>query len=74
MDEGLVDFMRIFIQEAPSIQDNFDDQSFSIVDYEKLKQQVHRLLTRVNTLFLEIHMMPLMKEVDQNCNLVVKAV
>lgn len=38
MDEGLVDFMRIFIQEAPSIQDNFDDQSFSIVDYEKLKQ------------------------------------
>eukprot|EP00347_Sterkiella_histriomuscorum_P005581 403356063 len=73
MDEPLIDFMRIYVQEQPIISDYSEDQSLSIVDYEKLKQQVPRLLTRVNTLLLEIHMMPLMKEIETNCNLVIEA-
>ena len=71
MDENLVEYMRLFILEISNSSDSMDEQSLSIVDYEKLKQQVPRLLTRVNTLFLEIHMIPIMKEIETNCNLLI---
>ncbi|CDW78864.1 tpr domain containing protein [Stylonychia lemnae] len=74
MDENLVDYMRIFVLEAQGITDNIEEHGFSIVDFEKLKLQVPRLLTRVNTLFLEIHMIPLMKEIEQNCSQVLESV
>jgi len=37
MDENLQDYMRIFVLEAANLSDSMEDQTFSIVDFEKLK-------------------------------------
>ena len=37
MDDNLVDYMRIFVLEAANLSDSMEDQTFSIVDFEKLK-------------------------------------
>lgn len=69
MDSSLKAFMKkywLLSQEELSL-------AGGVVEYEKLKQQVPRLLIRINTLYLEMNLPLLLKEIQENCKLLIKS-
>ena len=66
--------MKEYIQDHSLQNSDLMNESFSIADYEKLKQAVPRILPRVNMIFLELNMSPQMSDIEMSCKSIVQIV